>query len=201
MIIGNPPYSVGQKSANDNNQRLKYEALDEKIKGTYTARSQATNKNSLSDSYIRAIRWASDRIKERGIICFVTNGAFLDSNSADGLRKCLCDEFDIIYVFNLRGNAYTSGETRQKESGNIFGSGSRLPVAITLLIKNEMPIKKKGKILYHDIGDYLKREEKLISVQREFSFGQMKANGHLTEIIPNEKGDWINQRSEIFDSL
>lgn len=201
VIIGNPPYSVGQKSANDNNQRLKYEALDERIKETYTARSQATNKNSLSDSYIRAIRWASDRIKERGIICFVTNGAFLDSNSADGLRKCLCDEFDIIYVFNLRGNANSSGEFRRREAGNIFGSGSKLPVAITLLVKKGMPIKKKGQVLYHNIGDYLKREEKLSSIQREFSFGQMKANGKLTEIIPNDSGDWINQRNEIFDSF
>lgn len=199
VIIGNPPYSVGQKSANDNNQKIKYEELDARITETYADQCTMVNKRNLYDSYVRAIRWASDRIKERGIICFVTNGAFLDSNSADGLRKCLQEEFSKIYIFNLRGNAYLQGELRKREAGNIFGSGSRLPVAITLLIKT--PIRKKLEVLYHDIGDYLKREEKLISVQREFSFGYMQAEGNLKKIIPNDKGDWINQRSEIFSSF
>ena len=135
--------------------------MDEAIRNTYAARTTVTNKNSLYDSYIRAIRWASDRIEEQGIICYVTNGSFLDSNAADGLRKCLCDEFQSIYIFNLRGNQYTSGELSRKEGGKIFGSGSRLPVAITLLVKNPAKADQKCKLYYHDIGDYLKREEKL----------------------------------------
>ncbi|MCX7309755.1 MAG: DEAD/DEAH box helicase family protein, partial [Afipia sp.] len=122
VIVGNPPYSVGQDSENDDNQKVKYLHLDERIRTTYAARSSATLVQSLYDSYIRAIRWASDRIKDKGIVCFVTNGGFIDGNAADGLRKTLLAEFSQIYVFNLRGNARTSGEQRQKEKGNVFGA-------------------------------------------------------------------------------
>ncbi len=199
VVVGNPPYSVGQTSANDNNRNLVYPSLDEAIRNTYAARTTVTNKNSLYDSYIRAIRWASDRIKEQGIICYVTNGSFLESNAADGLRKCLCDEFQSIYIFNLRGNQYTSGELSRKEGGKIFGSGSRLPVAITLLVKNPAKAGQKCKLYYHDIGDYLKREEKLNIIKNYKSFGNMSEE--LIELKPNEKGDWINQRSDIFESF
>ncbi|MBQ7561322.1 MAG: DEAD/DEAH box helicase [Synergistaceae bacterium] len=199
VIIGNPPYSVGQSSANDNNQNLKYNELDSRITESYAALSKATNKNSLYDSYIRAIRWASDRIENDGIICYVTNGSFIDSNSADGLRKCLYDEFQRIYIFNLRGNQYTSGESSRKEGGKIFGSGSRLPVAITLLVKNSRAENKQCRIFYRDIGDYLSRSEKLNIIERAKSFGEMLDD--MTEIIPNESGDWINKRNEIFDTF
>ncbi|HNH49162.1 MAG TPA: N-6 DNA methylase, partial [Myxococcota bacterium] len=109
VIVGNPPYSVGQKSANDNNQNVAYPALDARIAGTYAARSSAVNKNALYDSYIRAIRWASDRVGKSGIVGFVTNGGFVDANTAAGLRKCLAEEFSSIYVFHLRGNQRTAG--------------------------------------------------------------------------------------------
>uniref|UniRef100_Q3ATM2 DEAD/DEAH box helicase-like protein n=1 Tax=Chlorobium chlorochromatii (strain CaD3) TaxID=340177 RepID=Q3ATM2_CHLCH len=137
VIIGNPPYSVGQKSANDNAQNQKYEKLDARIAETYAAGTNATNKNSLYDSYIKAFRWSSDRLSKEhgGIIAFVSNGAWLDGNSNDGFRKCLEKEFTSIYVFNLRGNARTQGELRRKEAGNVFGGGSRTPIAITLLVK------------------------------------------------------------------
>lgn len=137
IIMGNPPYSVGQKSANDNAQNQKYTKLDARIATTYAANTDATNKNSLYDSYIKAFRWSTDRLgKDGGIICFVSNGAWLDGNSADGFRKSLEEEFTSIYVFNLRGNQRTSGELSRKEGGKIFGSGSRTPIAITLLVKN-----------------------------------------------------------------
>ncbi len=136
VIIGNPPYSVGQKSANDNAQNQKYPQLDQRIANTYAQATNATNKNSLYDSYIKAFRWSTDRLgKDGGIICFVSNGAWIDGNAQDGFRKTLQEEFSAIYVFNLRGNARTSGELRQKEAGNVFGSGSRTPIAITLLVK------------------------------------------------------------------
>ncbi len=136
VIIGNPPYSVGQKSANDNAQNQKYPQLDQRIANTYAQATNATNKNSLYDSYIKAFRWSTDRLgKDGGIICFVSNGAWIDCNAQDGFRKTLQEEFSAIYVFNLRGNARTSGELRQKEAGNVFGSGSRTPIAITLLVK------------------------------------------------------------------
>jgi len=136
VIIGNPPYSVGQKSANDNAQNQSYEKLDKRISDTYAALTDATNKNSLYDSYIKAFRWSTDRLgKDGGIICFVSNGAWLDGNSTDGFRKTIEKEFSSIYVFNLRGNQRTSGELSRKEGGKIFGSGSRTPIAITLLVK------------------------------------------------------------------
>lgn len=136
VIIGNPPYSVGQRSANDNAQNQKYPCLDSSIERTYVAETDATNKNSLYDSYIKAFRWASDRLgKHGGIIGFVTNGNWLDGNAQDGMRKCLEQEFSSIYVFNLRGNQRTSGELSRREGGKIFGSGSRTPIAITILVK------------------------------------------------------------------
>ena len=136
VIIGNPPYSAGQRSENDANKNTKYPQLDERIQKTYAVDSSATNKNSLYDSYIRAFRWASDRIGDKGIICFVSNGGYIDGNAMDGFRKCLAEEFTDIYCFSLRGNQRTSGETSRREGGKIFGSGSRAPIAITLLIKN-----------------------------------------------------------------
>jgi len=133
VIVGNPPYSVGQGSANDDNQNVTYPMLDDRIKTTYAARSNVSKVRSLYDSYIRAIRWASDRIGEKGVIGFVTNAGFVDSNSASGLRKCLADDFSSIHVFHLRGNQRTSGERSRREGGKVFGGGSRAPVAITIL--------------------------------------------------------------------
>ncbi|MBS5700891.1 MAG: DEAD/DEAH box helicase [Bacteroides cellulosilyticus] len=200
VIIGNPPYSVGQRSANDNAQNMSYPNLDSRIADTYAAKSTATLKTSLYDSYIKAFRWASDRIseKEGGIVAFISNGAWLDSNAQDGMRRCLENEFSSIYVLNLRGNQRTSGELSKKEGGKIFGSGSRTPIAITFLVKNPNHT-DKARIYYHDIGNYLTREQKL-SLIKDFR----SISGSSIEwqtIVPNEKGDWINQRDGLFDSL
>lgn len=195
VIMGNPPYSVGQDSANDNNQNVAYPYLDQRIRDTYTARSLATNKNALYDSYIRAIRWASDRIGDSGILGFVTNAGFIEANTADGLRKCLSDEFSNLYIFHLRGNQRTSGELSRKEGGKIFGSGSRAPIAISLLVKNP-DIAHRGQIYFHDIGDYLTREQKL---ERITAFGSIegiaKAEGWKTLTI-DDHGDWLKQRDD-----
>jgi predicted helicase len=195
VIIGNPPYSVGQTSGNDNNANLKYPHLDQAIAGSYAVRSTATNKNSLYDSYIRAFRWASDRIKDRGVIGFVSNGGFIDGNTADGLRKTFAAEFTAIYIYNLRGNARTSGELRRKEKDSVFGQGARTTVAITLLVKN--PAKNGPAVLhYKDIGDYLTREQKLGILD-----GRDIASMDWTEISPNDAGDWINQRNSDFQAF
>lgn len=196
VIVGNPPYSVGQNNANDNNQNLKYPNLDRRIAATYAAHSTATLKNSLYDSYIRAFRWASDRIGNKGVLCFVTNGYWLDSNTADGFRHDLEKEFSSVYVFNLRGNARTQGEQRRKEAGNVFDAGSRTPVAITLLIKKPEH-KGKARIFYHDIGDYLTREEKLHKVENFADYAAMP----WEQLRPNEHNDWINQRCGDFDDF
>jgi predicted helicase len=197
VIIGNPPYSAGQENANDNNANVAYPQLDEKIRTAYAAQSKATNKNSLYDSYIRAIRWASDRIKDAGVIGFVTNAGFVEATTADGLRKCLADEFSNIYIFHLRGNQRTSGELSRKEGGKIFGSGSRAPIAITLLVKNPND-SEHGNIYLHDIGDYLSQEEKLDKINEFVSIdGISQANG-WQRITPDQHGDWINQRDDSF---
>jgi predicted helicase len=196
VVIGNPPYSVGQASQNDNNKNPRYPKLDERIRTTYTAASSASLKRNLYDSYMRAFRWATDRIGEKGVVCFVTNGAFIDSASADGFRKVLAEEFSSIWCLNLRGNARMSGEQRQKERGNVFGQGSRTPVAITLLVKNpDRP--GPATIYYYDIGDYLSREEKLAKITK---FSDI-CGVEWQQITPNHAGDWINQRSELFETF
>ena len=198
VIVGNPPYSVGQKSANDNAQNQKYPALDSQIERTYAAETDANNKNSLYDSYIKAFRWASDRLdkKEGGIIGFVTNGNWLDGNAQNGMRKCLAREFSAIYVFNLRGNQRTSGELSRKEGGKIFGSGSRTPIAITILVKKPKASDEAARICYHDIGDYLSREEKLRIIRNMGDISNPLMQ--WASITPDQHGDWFNKRSEQF---
>ncbi len=198
VIMGNPPYSVGQKSANDNAQNQSYPKLDRLIANTYAARTNATLKNSLYDSYIKAFRWSADRLDgDGGIIAFVSNGAWLDGNAQDGFRKCLVDEFSAIYVFNLRGNQRTSGETSRREGGKIFGSGSRTPIAITLLVKKPTH-KGPAKIHYHDIGDYLKREEKL-KIITDFAT-VTNPDMPFQTITPDQHGDWLNKRNRLFET-
>ena len=136
VIVGNPPWSTGQRSSADDNPNVEYPEIEARVAKTYAARSTATLKNSLYDTYKMAIRWASDRIGEQGIIAFVTNGYWLYANVDGGIRACLAEEFTSIHVVNLRGNARTSGERRRAEGGNIFGEGSRAPVAITILVRN-----------------------------------------------------------------
>ena len=198
VIIGNPPYSAGQENTNDNNANIAYPHLDNQIRNSYAEHSLSTNKNALYDSYIRAIRWASDRIKNNGIIGFVTNGGYLDSNSADGLRRCLAEEFSSLYIFHLRGNQRTSGERSRKEGGKIFGSGSRAPIAIAILVKNPAD-NKKGKIYFHDIGDYLSREQKLEIIANYQSINGITEQNQWTQIIPDQFNDWLNQRDPNFD--
>ncbi|WP_342215179.1 type ISP restriction/modification enzyme, partial [Nocardia farcinica] len=194
VVIGNPPYSVGQTSANDLNANISYPTLDARIADTYAKHSTATNKNSLYDSYLRAFRWATDRIGNKGIVAFVSNGGWIDGNTADGIRLSLADEYSRIYVYNLRGNQRTAGELSRKEGGKIFGSGSRNTVAIFIGIKNP---EHTGpcEIYYRDIGDYLTREDKL----------RIIAEGTLTSIdwqtiTPNTHGDWTNQRNDEYQA-
>lgn len=200
VIIGNPPYSAGQTSANDNNANVVYPHLDKRIRETYAAQSDATNKNALYDSYIRAIRWASDRIGDSGIIGFVTNAGFIEANTADGLRKTLADEFSSLYVFHLRGNQRTSGELSRKEGGKIFGSGSRAPIAITLLLKNPHAA-NPGQIYFHDIGDYLSQTDKLEKIAAYASVAGITAAGGWQAISPDTHGDWLKQRDNSFGEL
>src|SRR5699024_1404883 len=191
VVIGNPPYSVGQTSANDLNANLKYPALDRRIENTYVAQSTATNKNSLYDSYFRGFRWATDRIGDRGIVAFVTNGGWITSTTGDGVRLSFAEDFNELHVFNLRGNQHTAGELSRKEGGKVFGSGSRATVAITIGVK--IPGTTGCTIYYRDIGDYLSTDEKLQTLEHATISDET-----WQTIAPNKYGDWLNQRSEDF---
>ena len=196
VCIGNPPYSVGQKSQNDNAQNLKYPKLDDRVAKTYVKFSTAQLNKATYDAYIKAFRWASDRIKENGIISFITNGSFIDNKGMDGFRKCLLNEFTSIYIFNLKGNARTSGEQRKKEGGGIFDSGSRTSVAITFLVK-KFNTSKDNYIHYYDIGDYLNREQKLNIIANK----KIISNIEWQKIYADNNNDWINKRNYQFENL
>ena len=198
VIMSNPPWSVGQNRQNDDNQNRTYPNLRDRIAKTYSAASNATLRRNAYDTYLQAIRMASDRIaesKQGGIIAFVLNGGFIDSKSADGFRKTITKEFHSIYCYNLRGDQRTSGEKSKQEGGKLFGSGSRANVAILLLVKK--PGQSPGAtIFYRDVGDYLTREKKLAIL------GESRlADTEWETITPNAKGDWINQRDPGFQKL
>lgn len=199
VILGNPPYSRGQKSANDNAQNQKYARLDARIANSYAANTDATNKNSLYNPYIKAFRWSSDRLDKQngGIVAFVTDAGWITNIAMDGFRKCLKNEFSAIYVFDLRGDQRTSGELSRKEGGKIFGSGSRTPISITFLVKKPGEIVGDARIYYYEIGDYHSREAKLNIIQQ---FGST-ANLPFVEIQPNKQDDWISQRDDAFGSF
>ena len=198
VIVGNPPWSAGQRSSADNNPNVTYPKIEARIAKTYAAHSKATNKNGLYDTYKMAIRWASDRIVDQGIVAFVTNGSWIDGNVDAGVRACLVKEFSSIYVINLRGNQRTQGERSRQEGGKVFGQGSRAPVAVTILVRNPNAAHNGCRILYRDIGDYLKREEKL-KILREA--GSISGIDDWREITPDQHNDWIGQRDEAFQKL
>ncbi|BCI99888.1 DEAD/DEAH box helicase [Helicobacter pylori] len=195
VIIGNPPYSAGAKSQNDNNQNLSHPKLEKRVYEKYGKNSTAKVGATTRDTLIQSIYMASELLKDKGVLGFVVNGGFIDSKSADGFRKCVAQEFAHLYVLNLRGNARTSGETFQKEGGQIFDSGSRATIAIIFFVKDASV--KNSAIHYYDIGDYLKREDKL---NRLANFTDLNEIPFKT-IIPNNKGDWINQRNDAFEKL
>ncbi|WP_208442301.1 type ISP restriction/modification enzyme, partial [Bartonella raoultii] len=200
VIFGNPPYSTKQKNENDNAKNTPYPILDDRIRETYAAQSKAVCIQSLYDSYIRAIRWASDRIKDCGVIGFVTNASFIDANAMAGLRKCLVEEFSSLYIFHLRGDARTSGEQRKKESGGIFGEGSRAPIAISILVKNPES-QQHGKIYFYAVEDYCTREKKLKTIKGFGSIDGITRSGGWKIITPDKHGDWINQRDDSFKTF
>ncbi len=195
VIIGNPPYSAGAKSQNDNNQNLSHKKLEKRVYEKYGKNSTANVGKTIRDTLIQSIYMASELLKDKGVLGFVVNGGFIDSKSGDGFRKCVAQEFAHLYVLNLRGNTRTSGETGKKEGGQIFDSGSRATIAIIFFVKDASV--KNSAIHYYDIGDYLKREAKLNKLA---NFSDLDAIPFET-IIPNNKGDWINQREDGFDKL
>ncbi|PDX34236.1 restriction endonuclease, partial [Helicobacter pylori] len=195
VIIGNPPYSNGAKSENDNNQNLSHPKLEKLVYEKYGKNSTAKVGATTRDTLIQSIRMASDLLKDKGVLGFVVNGSFIDSKSADGFRKCVAKEFAHLYVLNLRGNARTSGEERKKQGDGIFDSGSRATVAIIFFVKDKSV--PNNTIFYYEVDDYLKREAKLNLLA---GFENLESVP-FKEITPNAKGDWINQRNDDFEKL
>lgn len=188
VIIGNPPYSAGAKSENDNNQNLIHPKLEKWVYEKYGKNSTAKNGNTTRDTLIQSIRMASDVVKDKGVIGFVVNGGFIDSKSADGFRKCVAKEFSHLYVLNLRGNQRTSGEVSKKEGGKIFDSGSRVTIAIIFFVKDKSA--PDNTIFYYEVEDYLTREAKLNLLAGFENLDLVP----FSEITPNAKGDWINPK-------
>ena len=199
VIVMNPPYSAGQNSANDNNQNLSYPRLDERIAATYATQSTATLKNSLYDSYFRALRWASDRIGERGIIAFISNSSFIDGNSADGVRLSLQEEFSQIFIYNLRGGIRGKlGDSAKREGGNVFPIMTG--VAVTVLVKDPTH-SSPANIFYAEAEDYATRQEKLDQISAYGSIGGISRTDAFRPITPNQHGDWISSRDERFTTF
>ena len=184
VIVGNPPYRAGQKSADDDNPNVEYELLKKRMRDTYKAGY---------DSYKMAFRWASDRLGKQGVISFVSNASFLKANADKGIRACIEGEFAAAYFFDLRGNQRTQGETSRQEGGKVFGGGSRAPVSLNILVKDA---RHEGpcEIHYCDIGDYLTQEEKLQIVEEAGSIQGVD----WQPIQPNTNHEWVNQSDPAF---
>ncbi|MFP6172247.1 type ISP restriction/modification enzyme [Helicobacter pylori] len=196
VIIGNPPYSSGAKSENDNNQNLSHPKLEKLVYEKYGKNSTSRSVGvTTRDTLIQSIRMASDVVKDKRVVGFVVNGSFIDSKSADGFRKCVAKDFSRLYVLNLRGNQRTSGEVSRKEGGKIFDSGSRATIAVIFFVKDESA--PDNTIFYYEVGDYLKREAKLNLLAGFENLDSVP----FSEITPNDKGDWINQRNDAFEKL
>ena len=208
VIVGNPPYSVGQDSANDDNANASYPTIDAAIEDSYVAASRASSRKALYDSYIRAIKWASLRIQDRGVIAFITNGGWLEANTADGMRMALTEEFSSVYVFNLRGNALAAGERGRREGRPVFefggwradgseikntSGGSRATIAITVLVKDPTSA-GSANIMYAAVDDFLSAGQKVKAVREARHILAVPLRG----IVPNADGDWLDQRSDDF---
>ena len=188
VVIGNPPYNVAKG--------VKYPHLEERIAGTYIAGTEAVNKNSIYNSYIKAFRWASDRIKDEGVVGFVSPSVWLTGNASNGVRAAFTKEFSFVYVFDLRGNQQgTIGDESRREGGKVFDSGCRQPIAITILVKTKK--KTPCKIQYFDIGDFLSRQEKLKLIDDYGDVGALE----WRDVIPDQHGDWIRKRNKEFDTF
>ena len=195
MIVTNPPYSIGQRSADDNASNTRYEISDRRLKATYILNSKgATSTKSVYDTYIRAFRWASDRIKGKGVVGFISNAGWLETVGASGIRACFRDEFSRVYVLNLRGNQRgTIGDQSRREGGKFFGGGSRAAIAITILVKDP-GLEGPAEIRYYDIGDYLSTEQK----RAKLSALRSVKNIAWQTLEPDDYEDWLNKRDQRF---
>ena len=202
VIMGNPPYSIGQKDENDNNQNISYKHLDQSIRDSYAEASTATLQKGLYDSYIRAFRWASDRIGNSGIIGFISGSGFVDKPAMGGMRQCLTNEFSSIHIINLRGDIRKNmlSKGKAKEGQNIFDSGSMTGIAISFLVKNPLSV-NPCEIYYHNIGDDLLAIDKKNRIANLNSISGLHNSNSWVKVAPDKHNDWIAQRDEGFETF
>ena len=186
VVIGNPPYNVGQINENDNNKNRKYPAIDAQVKETYAKDSTATNKNKLSDPYVKAIRWASDRIGEEGVVAFVTNNGFLDGVAFDGMRKHLADDFDAIYILDLSGNIRKNPKLSGK-THNVFGI--QVGVSINFFIKRRNNANSQAEIFYARVDEFWRKEDKYHYLDSEEHY----RNIEWQPITPDQRYTWLTE--------
>lgn len=204
VIVGNPPYGANQKSANDDAKKRRYRTgIDARIESTYLDQSLFSSRaglvNSVYDNYVRAFRWATDRLGERnGVVAFVTPNGWLTGSAFEGFRKCLEKEFSIVYVFNLRGDQ--NGSDWRAQGEKVFGQGSKVGISIMLLVKR-WGYEGRAKIRYYAVADGMKRQEKLDLLENSVSFKKFDIDGEMQELHPKENGDWIVKRSSVFPKL
>ena len=199
VVIGNPPYNIGQVNQNDNNKNRKYPAMDARVRETYTQASNAQNNKALADPYVKSIRWASDRIGKEGIVAVVTNNSFLDDRAFDGMRKHLAQDFTKIYHLNFKGNARTSGERRRKEGGNVFDDAIRVGIGISFFIKKAQPKSEPAEVWLYHVDDYLKAREKQSLLTQFGDYTQVP----MKRVTPDARHTWLTEgsRAEFEDFL
>src|SRR5208283_218767 len=197
VIIANPPYNAGQVDENDNNKNRKYPELDRRVSVTYGAASKATLLRKLADPYIKAIRYASDRIGESGVVCFVNNSSFVTENTFDGMRKELAKDFDEVYILDLGGNV----RKNPKLSGtthNVFGI--QVGVSINLFVRQpgQKDDRRRATIRYHAVGHDWRKEQKYEFLEAKADLKGVK----WRKLHPDDKGNWItNETDEEFDAF
>ena len=186
VIIGNPPYNMGQVNENDNNRNRKYKTMDARVKDTYGKDSTATLKNKLSDPYVKAIRWASDRIGDEGVVAFVTNNSFLDGVAFDGMRKHLATDFDAIYILDLSGNV----RKNPKLSGTIHNVfGIQVGVSINFFIKRRDNTNSQAEIFYARVDEFWRKEDKY----RYLDSKEHYRNVEWKPITPDRRYTWLTE--------
>ena len=198
VILGNPPYNAGQVNENDNNKNRKYETLDKRVAETYARDSNATNKNALSDVYVKAFRWASDRIAKHGegIVAFVTNSSFVEGFAFDGMRQHLAQDFDALYILDLGGNV----RQNPKLSGtthNVFGI--QVGVSISFLVKKKTSSSHTSvRIYYARTDEYWRKEEKYDWLDQKKDYREIA----WEEITPDARHAWLTEgMSADFDAF
>ena len=186
VIIGNPPYNVGQVNENDNNKNRKYATVDKRVRETYSKDSNATNKNALSDPYVKAVRWAADRIGEEGVVAFVSNNGFLDGVATDGMRKHLANDFDAIYILDLSGNV----RKNPKLSGtthNVFGI--QVGVSINFFVKRRGKTDSPAEIFYARVEENWRKEEKYSYLDAKKQYDNIE----WKQIEPDTRHTWLTE--------